>query len=273
MGKQALINFGKNVFKDLKDKLIQQGKETLKSTADEILQQGKETVINTAKDKFSTLTSEWKVGKKEKSATKAENETSSKTAEFKSETPGRKEPQVDDIDSHNAKAEEDPKETPYEVITPLDEDDLRYRDGEQFEKRLNNRLVNLTENFVANNPAAAAMVLKELVTTAGEVSKFTEVQKTKRKEIDANRQIYVEKIQAQKEVMLAYLDKSFDERKDNFTKLFAVVDHAMASNNMQQLSMSLESINNLAASSPFKALVDIESTNQALNNKAHIWDI
>ena len=41
---------------------------------------------------------------------------------------------------------------------------------------------------------------------------------------------------------------------------------------MQQLAMGLDSINQLAASSPFKALATLESTKEAINDKNHIWD-
>ncbi|RZG77581.1 hypothetical protein EXE09_03640 [Acinetobacter sp. WCHAc060025] len=71
---------------------------------------------------------------------------------------------------------------------------------------------------------------------------------------------------------MKYLDKSFDERKENFSKLFQVIDHAISNNNMQQLAMGLDSINQLAATSPFKTLATLESTNEAIKDKNHIWD-
>ena len=41
---------------------------------------------------------------------------------------------------------------------------------------------------------------------------------------------------------------------------------------MQQLAMGLDSINQLAATSPFKTLATLESTNEAIKDKNHIWD-
>jgi hypothetical protein len=50
------------------------------------------------------------------------------------------------------------------------------------------------------------------------------------------------------------------------------VDDAIAKNNMEQLALGLNSINQLAQSSPFKDLVSLESTQAALTDKNHTWD-
>ena len=63
-----------------------------------------------------------------------------------------------------------------------------------------------------------------------------------------------------------------DERKDNFRKLFDVIDDALAKNNIQQLQLGLSSMNHLAALSPFKSLESIESTQKALGDKDHTWN-
>lgn len=141
-----------------------------------------------------------------------------------------------------------------------------------FDNQVRNDLVGTVKSIAAGNPAEAAQVLKCFIEVAGEVAKFTEQQKTERKEIEAKRDINISRIQAQKEIIMVYLEKSFDERKENFSKFFKVIDHAIANNNMQQLAMGLDSINQLAASSPFKALATLESTKEAINDKNHIWD-
>lgn len=141
-----------------------------------------------------------------------------------------------------------------------------------FDDKVRKDLVGTVKSIAAGNPAEAAQVLKCFIEVAGEVAKFTEQQKTERKEIEAKRDINISRIQAQKEIIMVYLEKSFDERKENFSKLFQVIDHAIENNNMQQLAMGLDSINQLAASSPFKALATLESTKEAINDKNHIWD-
>lgn len=115
-------------------------------------------------------------------------------------------------------------------------------------------------------------VFKTIVEQAGEVRKFEEVQKTQRADISARRDIAIAKIEAQKEALQSYLDKSFDERKENFSKLFAVVDHALETNNMQELAMSLQGILTLADTSPFKDLQTVEATATALADPNHEWD-
>lgn len=141
-----------------------------------------------------------------------------------------------------------------------------------FDNQVRNDLVGTVKSIAAGNPAEAAQVLKRFIEVAGDVAKFTEQQKTVRKDIEAKRDKDIAQIQAQKEIIMKYLDKSFDERKENFSKLFQVIDHAISNNNMQQLAMGLDSINQLAATSPFKTLATLESTNEAIKDKNHIWD-
>ena len=141
-----------------------------------------------------------------------------------------------------------------------------------FDNQVRKDLVGTVKSIAAGNPAEAAQVLKRFIEVAGDVAKFTEQQKTVRKDIEAKRDSDIARIQAQKEIIMIYLEKSFDERKENFSKLFQVIDHAISNNNMQQLAMGLDSINQLAASSPFKALATLESTKEAINDKNHIWD-
>ena len=141
-----------------------------------------------------------------------------------------------------------------------------------FDNQVRKDLVGTVKSIAAGNPAEAAQVLKRFIEVAGDVAKFTEQQKTVRKDIEAKRDSDIARIQAQKEIIMIYLEKSSDERKENFAKLFQVIDHAIANNNMQQVAMGLDSINQLAASSPFKALATLESTKEAINDKNHIWD-
>lgn len=107
---------------------------------------------------------------------------------------------------------------------------------------------------------------------AGEVRKFEEVQVTKRVGIAAERDVAIAGIRAQQELLQNYLDRSFDERAENFTRLFDVVDDALATGNMNALALGLESVIKLATSSPFKDLRSIEETSAALTDPSHEWD-
>ena len=121
-------------------------------------------------------------------------------------------------------------------------------------------------------PLAALDIVNNIVNASREVAKFTEEQITKRCEIEKEKQIAIAEIQKQRDVLLLYLEKTFDERKSQFSKFFDIVDHALQSGNMQELAVGLDNINRLANSSPFKNLTDLNSVSAALENKNTEWD-
>ncbi|MEH2325370.1 MAG: hypothetical protein V7K32_17785 [Nostoc sp.] len=107
---------------------------------------------------------------------------------------------------------------------------------------------------------------------------IAEQEQTKRREIEAWEKETITKINAQRELLIAYLDSSFDERAKNFRALFAVVDHAMpsagyayASGNNDQLALTLNSIIEIAKSCPFKDLANLTSVRAALDDPDHEW--
>jgi hypothetical protein len=215
------------------------GKDFIKDAAGELVEQGKETIKSSASDKLNGII----------------NNT------------------IQNMGTRQNSFEEDTNTAKISTSSGNEVMEEVYLDADAFEENLRGNLKGMVSSLAAANPAEAKEVLNSFVTMAGEVTKFTEVQKTKRKEIEAKRDILVNKIQSQKEIILAYLEKSFDERKENFAKLFSIVDSAIVNNNMHQLAMGLDSINKLADSSPFKALASIESTRLALEDKNHEWDI
>lgn len=255
MDKNSLKNISKNFFKEVSDKLGNQIKETYATSKDEFLEKGKNIVKTSVDDTVSNITNDLFKSKKSTDA-EIPNQAESK------ERTGEKSDKNEKIDETFQKKQD----------FGIDKAPQNYQNAEQFEQNLHKNLIGMSKGLVAGNPAEVIKVLSDLISMAGDVAKFTEVQKTNRKEIEAKRDVYVEKIKAQKEIMLIYLEKSFDERKSNFQKLFDVVDNAIENNNMQQLSMGLNSINTLAASSPFKDLSSIESTQQALTDENHTWD-
>ena len=121
-----------------------------------------------------------------------------------------------------------------------------------------------------SSPDAAAESFNNFVKVAGEVAKFSEVQKTKRTQIRANADVAIKKVEAMRDVLKDYLEKSFDERSSIFMKQFEVVDKALATGDNAMLSMGLNAINELAASSPFKELANINSVQQMLTDDSEI---
>ncbi len=103
----------------------------------------------------------------------------------------------------------------------------------------------------------------------------TEVQRAKadRAEIAAWEHVQTDKIRAQQEVLLKALDLTFDERRENFRRLFDGLDTAMASGDAAQAASFLESITDLAKTSPFKELANVEIIVSELKRPERVWDV
>lgn len=156
-----------------------------------------------------------------------------------------------------------------QVIEPEIVDESEYEDGDAF---VSNLQKDLASSGTKITPERMLNFVTSLTKQIGRVYKFCEVQETKRVNINAQRDVLIKNIESRKEIIMKYLDRSFDERKENFAKLFALVDRAVDANNNEQLALALQSINLLAAESPFKALRSVEETKKALEDKNHEWD-
>lgn len=123
------------------------------------------------------------------------------------------------------------------------------------------------------SPAEVLSTIKAYAEAATDAVKFCEVQETKREEIRANRDARIKQLEAQRDIILNYLDRSFDERRYLFEKHFKIVDHALMTGNTEELTLSLQTINDLAKSSPFKALADLGNVQNTLNQPNSTFDI
>ncbi|MDZ7951559.1 hypothetical protein [Nostoc sp. DedQUE09] len=119
-----------------------------------------------------------------------------------------------------------------------------------------------------SNPAEC---LQQMVSAYTQYKIIAEQEQTKRREIDAWEKETITKINAQRDLLMAYLDHSFDERAENFRALFVIVDNAIASGNNEQLALTLNSITEIAKSSPFKDLANLTSVRAALDDPNHEW--
>lgn len=118
------------------------------------------------------------------------------------------------------------------------------------------------------NPAEC---LQQMVSAYTDYLKVAEQENTKRRDIEAWEKATIAKINVQRELLIAYLERSFDERAENFRALFAVVDSAIASDNNQQLALTLNSITEIAKASPLKELANLASVRAALDNPDYEW--
>lgn len=106
-----------------------------------------------------------------------------------------------------------------------------------------------------------------------ECKRIIETETTKRREIEAWEKTKIAEIQAQKDLLIEYLEQSFDERSQNFKSLFQLADQALANGDNQQLALTLDSILNLAKASPFKDLADLSKVKKALKSPDHVWEL
>ena len=123
------------------------------------------------------------------------------------------------------------------------------------------------------SPEDVERALRILGEVAQDTIKYAEEQETKREEIRAMRDTAIAQINAMKECVQTYLEKTFDDRSAIFAKQFEVVDSALLSGDNEMLASGLNSINALAASSPFKNLADITSVQKSLTSSDTEWDI
>lgn len=153
----------------------------------------------------------------------------------------------------------------------LNGENASYKDAEGFAATVENHVDNLGVKSI-QSPADVVAAVEDLILMAGEVRKFEELQITQRMDIAAGRDVAIANIKARTKILEDYLNRSFDERAENFSKLFDVVDDALDTNNMQALALGLNSVVELAASSPFKNLSSVKEATAALTDPNHEWD-
>jgi hypothetical protein len=166
-----------------------------------------------------------------------------------------------------------------DIDSPQVKEDMSDKDDEEFLENLCSNVYNTGINEMKSpglsglqSPTDALSVVNYIAELSGEVEKFREVQKTKRCGIEAEKEVTIQKLQIQKEFLLKYLNDTFDERRENFEKIFNVVDDAIAKDNMQQLAAGINAINELSKCSPFRDLANINHIGDALKDKNHKWD-
>ena len=115
-------------------------------------------------------------------------------------------------------------------------------------------------------------VIDNMMRQANETIRFCEEQKTIRTEIKAQAEVEIGKINAMANLVRDYLARSFDERADIFDSYFSALDHALEEGDNMLVAQTLQSINSLATSSPFKDLADINKVTEQLSAGTE-WDI
>lgn len=101
---------------------------------------------------------------------------------------------------------------------------------------------------------AASSALQQITKSYTEYLRVAEREQTTREQIRAQRDVALERIRTQKELWLSYLDRTFDERRVNFEKLFGSLDQAVETGDAALAQGALHTILELAKSSPLQVL-------------------
>ncbi|PLA50249.1 hypothetical protein CYJ99_03970 [Neisseria perflava] len=97
-----------------------------------------------------------------------------------------------------------------------------------------------------------------------------EQEKTKREMIANWKEVSLEKIAAQKQFLMQYLDNTFEERKENFSHFFNALDKGIESGNIEIVNAALNGIVDLAKTSPLKA--EVSQVLAALDNEHNMTE-
>lgn len=100
-----------------------------------------------------------------------------------------------------------------------------------------------------------------------------EVEQTKRREIEAREKIILEEIATRRKLMNDFLSNWFDERRQNFQELFARIDKAIDENDNYKLQLLLAAMLELAKTSPFKDLQNLNQVQANLTNSNYVWEL
>jgi len=122
------------------------------------------------------------------------------------------------------------------------------------------------------NPGSAAECFRDVVEAYTEYKIVAEQEQTKRRGIEAWEKVTIADIQAKRDALIEYLECSFYERANNFKFLFEKVDEAIAIGDNNQLALAMNSITEIAKSSPFKDLANLTSVRTALDDPDHEWE-
>ena len=123
-----------------------------------------------------------------------------------------------------------------------------------------------------NLPAALdpAATLQMIITSVNEWQKVAASEQTKRSAIAVEERRWLAAIDADRTALLTYLDRTFDERAENFRQLFARLDQALTTD-ASQVSEILGAITTLAIKNPFTDLNDATTITANLNDPNYPW--
>ncbi len=109
-------------------------------------------------------------------------------------------------------------------------------------------------------PATSAIDSFQMLAAAyGDYKKLVQIEETKRHEISAKRDVALERIRAQRDVMESYLSKIFEERQGVIHNLFERMDQAIESGNNELLDKTMSGVLDYAKTSPLAQAIQFMS--------------
>lgn len=116
-------------------------------------------------------------------------------------------------------------------------------------------------------------LLSQTVDAADRWVKIIQEESTRREEIRAWEATERERIVAQRAVLLRGLELTHDERRETFRRLFDNLDVAMRSDDAARTASVLDTITELAKSSPFKDLANVNFVVNELKQQDRTWKL
>jgi hypothetical protein len=114
-----------------------------------------------------------------------------------------------------------------------------------------------------------SLCFAEMITAYSEYLRIAEEEQTNREKIRAWAQINIDSIQSQRDVIINFLNHSFDERAKNFDNLFKCVDMAVSNKDNEQLSLLLTVIVELAKVNP---LTNLQEFQAKFDDPDYVWE-
>lgn len=100
-----------------------------------------------------------------------------------------------------------------------------------------------------------------LVEAYKDYNHIKQVETTKREMIRAQRDVAISRIQAQKEVLQDYLQRTFAERASNFSHMFDMLDHGLASGDDKEIGIAMNMIVKQMEINPLEGINQLMSGN------------
>jgi hypothetical protein len=135
------------------------------------------------------------------------------------------------------------------------------------------KLSNVVSHKILHLDVDPGIVFSQLLQTYAQYVEVREQEKTKREAIASREKIVLEEIEKRHHFMMKYLEKSFDERAKNFQQIFKSIDTALDKDDLNSLSLLLNSLTELAKTCPIKALASIDQARSALEDPDHTWEL